>query len=134
MATYVLPGWIVSADVTWKNKGEVDYAPEFRLDLKKKGVWPETWVDDASGIATSPLTKPGETAVVEPKRAIPKGWGAGTKISVQIVLIGREGAMWGPNGWWKSEVGIDILEVPEPSPDWVEIISVTPYTEAGGPI
>ena len=137
MATYVLPGWIVSADVAWKNKGAVDYAPRFRLDLRptvKSLLGGPTWTTWVEGPwVDSPLAKPGETVEVKPFCAIPANWGVGTKISVKIMLLGKEPEMWGASGWWKSGVGIDILEIPQPSADWVEIISVTPYAPEWGP-
>ena len=133
MAMEVLPGWIVSADIKWRNKGSTDYAPKFRLDLRQTiksylgGPTFTTWLEGPE--VDSPLARYGQTVVAEPYRAIPLNWPAGAKISVQIVLIGREGAMWGEKGWWKSNMGVDILEIPQASADWVEIISVTPYAQ-----
>ena len=115
----------MSADIKWKNKGPTDYAPEFRIGLKKHEKLPTAWNEGVW--VESPVAKPGETVTATPYMAIPGAWGAGSVISVQIELKGKEGAMWGPTAWWKTGVGIAILEVPVGTPDWVEIISVSPY-------
>ena len=132
MATYVLPGWSVWAEIKWKNKGAVDYAPEFRIGLKKHERLPTAWNEGVW--VKSPVARPGETVVARPSMEIPKAWSVGgTIISVQIELLGKEGAMWGPVGWWKTGVGIGILEVPAAGADWVEVISVAPYAGEVGP-
>ena len=112
----IQPGQKVGANVTWKNKTLSTLAPKFRLDIKRSG-WASTWQEGSW--TTSPAAAAGGQATVSLESIpIPGDWGEGTTVSVQIVVLGIEGAVWSQADAFTVKVVPDL-----------EIVSVNLYVK-----
>lgn len=122
MAYPISPGQKVRATVTWRNDNLVSFTPTWRLDVK-----PDTRMTWLEGVESQgPVAAAGDTQILTVNsKAILADWvpGAGqtVKVSVKLVVIGREGDVWG----WTDERGKNIFEMVGPDPTKVKIISVS---------
>ena len=98
MPVQVQPGQYACARVTWRNEKESSWAPTFRWDLRRSGLF-STWIEGAP-VNSSPVA-PGETGTVDVCCQVPN-WSdpAGRAIPVDAKLcVLREGkfaTVWGP--------------------------------------
>lgn len=92
-AGLIYRGEQVRATVTWRNLKAAAQTPRFRLDIKgitAFGTWQEgNWMSSTS----APAGATGQLFV--DSIAVPSNWSVGTKISLQLVVEGIEGAVWG---------------------------------------
>ena len=94
----VIPGDVITADITWMNVGSNEISPIFRVDLRRVAVG--AGVNEGRP-KTSPSARPRETANVKVNSTpVPLDWSAGTRIEVRVILIEMDGV------WDREEVEI----------------------------
>lgn len=111
---YVLPGQKVSVDFTWRNDGEIGFAPDFVLQVKGSGSgWIKgSWIE--TDIVAPGATSPQYTASVN----IPTNWDAGAVIEAELKTK--------LDGYFAEErvdYWEDALQIPPIKAEWIELVS-----------
>ena len=99
MPVQVLPGQYACARVTWRNKKNVSWAPAFRWDLRRSGMF-STWIEGAP-VASSSVA-PGETGTVDvccrvPNWTDPFGRAIPVDAKLCVLVDGKFVTVWGPS-------------------------------------
>jgi len=90
MPVEVVPGGYAKARVEWKNAGGADFAPQFRLDIKRDGFL-ATWSEGT--VVTAPMVGAGASDIVDVSCPVPSNWGA-MVIAAKLMVIGLRGVVW----------------------------------------
>ena len=96
---YLSGGNIIQAQIEYRNKGEIAFATEWRLDIR---VARKTWKEGQWHVAEKVEPKETGSGVVE-SAPVPMDWRG--KVSVKLMLKGIEEEIWGP----KFGEGIDVF-------------------------
>jgi len=127
MAITIKPGEKVRAKITYRNTGQVEVIPSFRIPIRGAGTFglPPTWVGDGADkwIKTAPIA-PGQTKTLTTasKQTVPSDWGKGTVISARIDVKVDDSV--------KTEVAGSAtakqykIPAPKPKAEWIKIIDV----------
>lgn len=135
VSNLVYPGGYAEVDIKWRNDGQIQASPQFRLDLRQSGIayWNE-------GNWKTSIGNPGQTVTVRGSIMVPADWGANNYIDAKVMELGMTSAIWiQEDVFWipPEELGFVLhsvtpqsLEVPagqtaRVSIDWENVTSVT---------
>jgi len=125
MAITIKPGQRVRAKVTYKNTGQAEVSPYFRIPIRPGGKL-STWIGDGAGNWIKGGTAgPGEssTAILVSRRTVPSDWGNGTVISARLDVKVDDSV--------KTEVAGSAtarqykIPAPKPKAEWIKIIDIS---------